>query len=214
MQILRSSTPCDAGISQQAAAGVHLNYEYALALSYNAFERHPPQRIRNPKAHGDGSDSERTRRARTDWQGCWSVRDGAFRSLRGPDQAQAGTGTFNLVKAKLLPKNFAVVGVAFDDFEPRPISRPGNGLSACRRPRHRSLEMVHRAALLSTRRIRRSGHVFDSRHATRRGGQGTRHASQLPVLPGYGAKVLRPDCSATGQGGTVRPERMDAGGEW
>ena len=113
---------------------------------------------------------------------------------------------YNLVKAKLLPKNFAVVGVAFDDLSRDQFRDQVTSFLQCRGPGHRRLGMVHAAALLSTRRIRQSGHVFDPGHTTRRSGQGTRHASQLPVLPGHGAKVLCSHCSATGQGRTVRPK--------
>ena len=43
---------------QQAAAGVHLNYEYALALSYNAFSRGIHHRGSGTQANGDGSNGE------------------------------------------------------------------------------------------------------------------------------------------------------------
>ena len=48
-------------------------------------------RIQQMKANGDGSGSERAAGARTDRQGGWSVRDGAVRRGRRPDQAQAGS---------------------------------------------------------------------------------------------------------------------------
>ena len=63
---------------------------------------------------------------------------------------------YNLAKAKLLPKDFAVVGVSFDDLTLEELSRSGYKLFANRGSRHRSLGLVHAAALLPTRRIRRS----------------------------------------------------------
>ena len=75
--------------------------------------------------------------------------------------------------------------------------------------------MVHRAALLSARRIRRSGHVFDPRHTTRRRwtkehGTQANYLFYLATAPKFFAPIVQ----QLGKAGLVRPEETDAGGEW
>ena len=60
------------------------------------------------------------------------MRGGPFGASGDLTKRKLVPALYNLVKAKLLPKTFAVVGVAFDDLTPRSISRPGDQLPECR----------------------------------------------------------------------------------
>ena len=175
------------------------NYEYALALSYNAFDRDLRSRIGvmqmaiSATVNGQRGTPEY-------WQGCWSVRDGDC--VGRPDQVQLVPVLHNLVKARLLPRNFAVVGVAFDDFRSRDQFR--DQVTGFLHSDHRDEAWEWFTAWFQTYQrgeFANPANLRSNLATARRRRSGARHQANLSVLPGHGARVFCHHRSAIGHGG-------------